>query len=167
MILDVPNLIAGGVIGFTLGVCANMLTARIAANGTKAELRRKYAGIAGDYTAFLFIKDNDKKETDKIDYDHPAGDCRITYEKENILCLHYQQKDQDSKWEAVVWMENPNFGTLAWRYIRLQGREPPAEHRFDFKRCIFSRGCGRDGNQRWYFYLLGNPPHGKEALEKK
>lgn len=161
MTLDWPNLVAGAGLGFMMGILANMWYGRYHANQARAELRKKYAPIAGTYTAYLFVKDSDN-----IDYDNPCGKCRITYEKENILHLHYEEIRHDHIWEAAAWMENPSFGSLAWRYVRLQGREPPSEHRYGFKRCIVTNGRGRNGEPRRYFYLEGEAPFGKEAMEK-
>ena len=161
MALDWPSHFAAGMIGFCVGICANIAYGRCHAGLVRAELKRKYAGIAGDYTAYLFLEGSDK-----IDYEKPRGNCRITYEKENTFHLRYQEIEHDHTWEAVVWMETPFFGSLAWRYVRLRGHEPCPEHRHGFKRCIAGEGFGRNGEPRTYFYLEGEPPFGKEALEK-
>ncbi len=158
--MDWPNLF----VGFLLGFCANLISAWIYVGFAKAGVRRKLQVIAGDYTAYP-LKGGEEKPDDIL-YDNPNGKCRITYDKGNILRLRYEEIAQDNIWEAVIWMETPNFGSLAWRYLRLYGNQPPTEHRYGFKRCIFSEGRGRKGEPRWYFYLEGDPPYGKEALEK-
>jgi len=104
--------------------------------------------------------------SDKVNFDKVIGKVRITYEKDNLLLLHYQQTEEDNVWEAVVWMETPSFGSMVWQYTRLKGLEPPEEHRFDFKRCFVSDGFGRDGKRKRFFYIKGVPPFYKEAFEK-
>jgi hypothetical protein len=155
------------VIGFVLGIAANLLTNKVAEKRANAQLRRKYSPIVGEYTAYPFIKDALQQETDRIDYDHPCGDCLITYEKEDILFLHYEERNEDNIWEAIVWMGNPNFGSMVWRYVKLRGRDQPIEHRFGFKRCVFSESQNQKGEKRWFFYLKGEDGFGREALEKK
>jgi hypothetical protein len=161
MYLDWPNLLAGAVIGFFVGVFANYTYGRIRMKSANAELKRRFAHIPGDYVAFLL-----PDSPDIIDYANPVGNVSITYERDNILLLRYAEIKDDNVWEAVVWMETPSFGSLAWRYVRLQGREPVSEHRCGFKRCVVSERIGRNGESRLYFYLVGENPFGKEVLEK-
>ena len=162
MNLDWPGLLVGAGLGIPVGVVANMLYARYHANRLRAELRLKFGRIAGEYTAYQF-----PKNSEVIDLDQPIGECQLTYERENVLRLHYQELCADNVWEAEVWMETPYSGSMAWRYVRLGGQEPPREHRFGFKRCMVVEKPGRDGSCRMYLYLVGEGSFGNEALEKK
>jgi hypothetical protein len=64
-------------------------------------------------------------------------------------------------------MDTPGSGQMIWKYVMLDGNAPPREHRFGFKRCVISAGFGQHGEQRRYLYLLGEPPFGREVLEKQ
>ena len=150
------------IVGFVLGIGASLFAWWIVNFFSKAALRRRFQPIAGEYTAYPFMD----KTSDKINYERTIGKVRITYKDSNVLQLYYMQTEEDSVWEAVVWMETPSFGSMVWQYTRLKGFQPPKEHRFDFKRCFVSDGFGRNGEPKKYFYIKGDPPFYKEAFEK-
>ncbi len=162
MPLDWTNLIAGGVTGFIAGFIANALYARYHIHRAKAELRRRFEGIAGEYVAYRFLD-----RTDYLDYDNPIGRVRLSYERENILLLHYEEINEPNVWEAVIWMETPFFGSMAWRYVKLAEEQPTTAHRYGFKRCVVSQAPDKNSRLRTYFYLLGEDGYGREAFEKQ
>ena len=166
MSLEWPNLLMGGVVGFVAGFLANAAYERYYARHATAELRRKYERIAGDYVAYPFLAPPVNPASDMIDFNRMIGTCKLIYQRENILLLQYTESEHPNAREALVWMETPFVGSMAWRYVRLNGRQPPAEHRFGFKRCVVSQALTRDGSIRQYLYLIGEPPFGREALEK-
>jgi len=162
MPLDLPNLVAGGVIGFMVGFCANAVYARYHTRRAKAELRRRFEGIAGDYVAYRF-----RDRSDYLDYDNPIGRVHLSYERENILLLRYEEINEPNIWEAVIWMETPSFGSMAWRYVKLAERQAAPAHRYGFKRCVFLEAPDKNNMLRPYFYLQGEDGYGREALEKQ
>jgi len=162
MSLDWPNLTAGGVIGFIVGFCANAAYARYHTRRAKAELKRRFEGIEGDYVAYRYLD-----RTDYLDYDNPIGRAHLSYERENILLLRYEEINEPNIWEAVIWMETPFFGSMAWRYVKLAEEQPATAHRYGFKRCVISEAPDKDGRLRSYFYLVGENEYGREALEKQ
>lgn len=162
MNLDIPNLLVGTFLGFLAGIFSNMAFARYQDRQLRAKLKRKYEKIVGHYAAYPI-----GERSEEIVPGQQIGEVQITYEKENILRLQYREIHHDHAWEALLWMDTPHFGSMAWRYVRLGGREPPPEHRFGFKRCIAVEGVGRDNVARSFVYLVGHPTHGNEVLEKK
>lgn len=153
----------GGVLtAFVIGFATNWAFARYIAYRTGAEIRRRFASVVGEYTAYPF-----PKGSEQIDFADPIGDCQIIHEKDNVLRLRYTERKHDHAWEAVVWMDTPYAGSMAWRYVRLFGKEPPAEHRFGFKRCQVLSKPGPDHKPQTYIYLIGEDTFGKEAWVKK
>jgi hypothetical protein len=156
-------LIVGGAVSFPIGFVTNWLFERFRESRAKAELRRKYERLVGKYVAYGL-----PDKTEVIDYSKPIGSVQISYEKETVLRLHYQEVEHDNVWQAVVWMETPSSGSMAWRYTRLLGNDEPPENRMGHKQCLVAERPGREGKIRTHFFLIGERPrHENEALEKQ
>lgn len=146
-----------------MGFFTNLAFQRYLDYRSTREARRKFAVVAGKYTTHSF-----PKGTEEIDLVNRSGDCEIFHEKENVLRLRYQERTPDHAWEAVIWMDTPHAGSIAWRYVRLFGTEPPAEHRFGFKRCQIVNKTGPDDSLQTYIYVSGdNDGYGKELWVKE
>jgi len=153
----------GVLTSFAVGWAANWAFQwYLAYSATRAD-RQKYVAIAGKYTTHSFPKDSEQ-----VDLVDPSGHCEITHEKENVLRLRYDELAVDHAWEATIWMDSPYAGSMAWRYVRFFGKEPPDEHRFGFKRCQVVSKPRQDGMPQTFIYVSGdNDGYGKELWTKQ
>lgn len=160
--MDTP-FVVGLLVGFGLSLAANLLTSWWLAFRAADANRQLFAGVVGRYVAYAL------GDSEEINYDKPSGNCQISYQTANVLNLRYEEIEHANVWEAEIWMVSPFSGSMVWRYVRLVGTtptEPTPIHRFGFKRCAILDKQDRDGVMRKYFYLIGEAPFKKEALEK-
>lgn len=156
-VFNICELWNGLLLGFVSSAVASVLVLLIVRHNGKRELKRRFSKAEGDYTGYRYDQDSLIPET------NPASRATIKYKHENLLSMSLTELEgRNAKGENLIWtgemrLDFETSGTVVWRYLNLDDKL-----QFGFKRCLM-----REEDGKFYVYLAGEDPYGKEILVKE
>ena len=137
------------IIQFFIGIVAAVAVIAVERKIQKCYERKKFSKAEGTYKGYA-VKGSDFRAMEE----KPQSEAKITYKGQNRLEIKVTYTNHRI-WKGVLVLENEHYGTIGWRYVRME----PNRLEFGFKRCIIEP----DGNR----ILLIDAMYGNEALVRK
>ena len=122
------------IIGATGSLIASFLFLQYTKRRDKAIDREKFAKSTGKYIGYA--PKNEGGST--INKDRPLSNVEIIHLGGNLLQLTLKEINDPHEWQGLISMESNHYGTIIWRYKKLNNKEVDVEeHRFGLKQFVF------------------------------